>query len=87
MYYGNCDEARAAGAALILRGYATYFNGLMSRDELGSKVHMFSRAMLSAAGARVPVDYMDEYALEIATYLDDNGEMLHRSQWPVAPAA
>ncbi|WP_447726251.1 hypothetical protein [Sphingomonas koreensis] len=79
-------KARNDAVDVIFATYATYFNGLMSRDELGSKVHMFSRAMLSAAGARVPVDYMDGYALEIATYLDDNGEMLHRSQWPVAPA-
>lgn len=66
----KAEAARNDAVDVILATYATYFNGLMSDDNQASVIHHLTRFFLAEHGARVPEDYLEHYALEIATIRD-----------------
>jgi len=66
----KAQAARNDAVDVILATYATYFNGLMSEDNQASVIHHLTRFFLAEHGARVPEDYLEHYAIEIAARRD-----------------
>ena len=59
-------KVRNDAVDVIYGTFATYYNGFMSDDTMALKTHQITRDMLINMGARVPEDYLEEYALAIA---------------------
>ncbi|HEX7819658.1 MAG TPA: hypothetical protein VF463_03460 [Sphingobium sp.] len=65
--------ARNDAVDVIFATLATYFNGFMSADSQAATVHHITSFLLSEAGARVPEDYMERYAVEIENHMEAEG--------------
>ena len=69
----NTRLARNDAVDVIFATLATYFNGFMSADSLAATIHHIKSFLLTEAGARVPEDYMERYALEIESHMEAEG--------------
>jgi hypothetical protein len=69
----NAETARNDAVDVIFATLATYFNGFMSGDSQASTIHHITSFLLTEAGARVPEDYMERYALKIENHLAADG--------------
>jgi hypothetical protein len=53
------EDARNDAVDLIQCTYATYYNGIMTRDKQASANHEISRRLIRALGGRVPVNFAE----------------------------
>lgn len=68
------DRARNDTVDVLLATYGTYFNGVMSEDALTNQVHSITRQVLVHTGASISSDYVPDYMMKVAEYLDGMSE-------------
>ena len=61
------ENVRNDSIDIILGTYATYFNGLMTRDTLADRIYFRARLILQGGNARMPIEYVDYYGADEAS--------------------
>jgi hypothetical protein len=64
------EVARNDSIDVMLAAYGTYFDGVMSHDQLTNEVFVIARNLLEATGTKTGRDYLGDYMREVIAFLE-----------------